>query len=70
MFAFGGAALGACRSSDDSAVTVAKNRDPRDSYLAALSLRISDMRVEIVETCPRSPTVSLLNTYVRRVPSG
>ena len=32
-------------------------------YFADFSLHIPDMRVEIVKICPRSPTVSLSNTW-------
>ena len=38
-------------------------------YFAAFSLHITDMRVEIVKICPRSPTVSQSNTQVRQAPS-
>jgi len=31
-------------------------------YLAAFSVHVPDMRVEIVKICPRSPTVLLSNT--------
>jgi hypothetical protein len=35
-------------------------------YFAAFSLHIPAMRVEIARICPRSPIVSLSNTYVRQ----